>query len=87
MSEQKNKNEQDEQMVVVERRFYVDGEFNEKMASWGKSVGGAVALGIMLVTNFIIDAPFINWINKKATDVVDKFDKNKQQKNEAKEVK
>ena len=47
------------------------------MASWGKSVGGAVALGIMLVTNFIVDAPFINWINKQSTKVVDKIAKPK----------
>ena len=52
-------------------------EFDEKMASWGKSVGGAVVLGIMLVTNFLIDAPFINWINKQSTKVVDKIAKPK----------
>ena len=57
------------------------------MQKWGKNLGGAIATLVMLVTNFIIDAPFINWINKKATDVVDKFDKNKEQKNQEKEVK
>ena len=57
------------------------------LKKWGKNLGGAIATLVMLVTNFIIDAPFINWINKKATDVVDKFDKNKEQKNQAKEVK
>ena len=57
------------------------------LQKWGKSLGGAIATLVMLVTNFIIDAPFINWINKKATDVVDKFDKNKEQKIQEKEVK
>lgn len=61
-------------------------KFQEKMSSWGKSVGGAAAIAVMLVTNFIIDAPFINWINKKSTEVVDKFEFSKQQK-QNKEVK
>ena len=50
-------------------------EFTEHMTKWGKSVGGAVAAGVMMFTNFIIDAPFINWINKKTTNLVDKFKK------------
>ena len=37
------------------------------MSSWGKNIGGAAATMIMMVTNFIIDAPLINWINKKIT--------------------
>lgn len=61
-------------------------KFQEKMSSWGKSVGGAVAIGVMLFTNFIIDAPFINWINKKATDFIDGIGAKKQQKQQ-KEVK
>ena len=61
-------------------------KFQDKMSSWGKSVGGAVAIGVMLVTNFLIDAPFINWINKKVTGVVDKLSAKKQE-NQAKEVK
>ena len=64
-------------------------EYAEKMASWGKSVGGAVALGVMLVTNFIIDAPFINKINKKTTDLINKISKkeDKSPENVQKEVK
>lgn len=70
----------------------VSGKINEylkekDLQKWGKNLGGAVATLVMLVTNFIIDAPFINWINKKATDVVDKFDKNSVKNNQAKEVK
>ena len=53
------------------------------MAKWGKTVGGAVAIAIMTVTNFIIDAPFINMINKKMTDIFDK----KPNKEQGKEVK
>ena len=39
--------------------------YTEKMSSWGKNIGGAAATMVMMVTNFLIDAPFINWINKK----------------------
>lgn len=64
-------------------------EYVEKMASWGKSVGGAVALGVMLLTNFIIDVPFINKINKKVTEIVNKNGKSSEQspENLKKEVK
>ena len=60
--------------------------YKDNMEKWGKNVGGAAATLVMLVTNFIIDAPFINWMNKKVTDVVDKFEnkKNNQQAKEAK---
>lgn len=58
-------------------------EFTEHMAKWGKTVGGAAAIAIMTVTNFIIDAPFINMINKKMTDIFDK----KPNKEQGKEVK
>ena len=61
-------------------------KYTEHMKDWGKSVGGAIAIAVMLVTNFIIDAPFINWINKKATAVVDKIS-NKNNENQTKEVK
>ena len=43
--------------------------YSEKMASWGKSLGGAAATMVMMFTNFLIDAPFINWINKKISPV------------------
>ena len=39
--------------------------YQEKMSAWGKNIGGAAATLIMMVTNFLIDAPLINWINKK----------------------
>ena len=65
-------------------------EASQNAAAWGKNIGGAVALLVMLVTNFVIDAPLINWINKKAMNFV-KGAHNKAQKtsqeNQAKEVK
>lgn len=46
-------------------------EFSQNAAKWGKNIGGALATVVMFGTNFIIDAPFINWINKKSTEVCD----------------
>lgn len=40
-------------------------KYSEHMQKWGKSIGGALATGVMMFTNFIIDAPLINRINKK----------------------
>lgn len=40
-------------------------KFSENASKWGKNIGGAVAIGVMMFTNFLVDAPFINWINKK----------------------
>ena len=54
-------------------------DFDRKMTAWGKSVGGAAAIAVMLVTNFLIDAPFINWINGKVTQMVDKKSGNQEQ--------
>ena len=60
--------------------------YKKNMETWGKNIGGVVATLVMLGTNFIIDAPFINWINKKATDIVDnKILKNKKDDVETKE--
>ncbi len=42
-------------------------------SDWGKNIGGAAALLVMLVTNFIIDVPIINAINKKAFGLVKKL--------------
>lgn len=62
-------------------------DFQENASKWGKNVGGALATAVMLVTNFVIDAPFINWVNKQVTNVVDNFGKNKNQNNQIKEAK
>lgn len=61
-------------------KFY----FDRKMTDWGKSVGGALAIIVMLVTNFLIDAPFINWINGKVTKMINKNSDNQEQAKEAK---
>ena len=58
--------------------------FDKKMTDWGKSIGGALAIVVMLVTNFLIDAPFINWINGKVTQMIDKKANNQEQTKEAK---
>lgn len=42
-------------------------KFQENAAKWGKSIGGAVAIGVMMFTNFLIDVPLINLINEKVT--------------------
>lgn len=57
-------------------------KYKEKMTAWGKSLGGAIAIGVMMFTNFLIDAPFINWINKKSLDAIEKF-KNRGKTSEA----
>ena len=74
---QKNTNE-----TSLENKYL----YKKDKETWGKNIGGAVATLVMLGTNFIIDAPFINWINKKATDIVDnKILKNKKDDVETKE--
>ncbi len=45
---------------------------SEQFKAWGKNIGGALAICIMTVTNFLIDAPFINKINKSMTNFADK---------------
>ncbi len=42
-------------------------EYTEKMQKWGKALGGALATCVMMVTNFVLDVPIINYINKKIT--------------------
>lgn len=62
-------------------------KFQQRASDWGKNLGGAIAVAIMMVTNFIIDAPFINWINKKSTEAIEHFKNKKNDKNIEKEVK
>jgi len=40
--------------------------------AWGRNIGAVLATGIMVFTNFLIDAPLINVMNKKVTDFIDK---------------
>ena len=51
-------------------------KLTENASAWGKNIGGAVALLVMLVTNFIVDAPVINWLNKKSAEYLKNFRKN-----------
>ncbi len=58
-------------------------KFKENASAWGKNIGGAAAILVMTCTNFLIDVPLINAINKKATSIFLK----KNPQNEAKEAK
>ena len=53
-------------------------KYQENASAWGKALGGALSIFVMLFTNFLIDAPFINKINKKVTDIVNGLNKDKQ---------
>ena len=64
-------------------------QYSEKMGAWGKALGGALATVVMLFTNFVVDAPFINWINTKTMEFVTKkpATKNIEQKKETQNAK
>lgn len=49
--------------------------YTKNIEEWGKTVGGALAIAVMMVTNFLIDAPLINAINKKMTAFFGRFNK------------
>lgn len=55
-------------------------EYTENIQSWGKTLGGAVAIGVMMFTNFLVDAPLINFLNKKMTNFIGSLKKHKQEK-------
>ena len=44
-------------------------------------IGTITALGVMLVTNFLIDAPVTNWLTNKMNDKFEKNTKNNETKN------
>lgn len=44
-------------------------KYHKNIEQWGKNIGGAAATCVMMVTNFLIDAPLINWINKKISPI------------------
>lgn len=44
----------------------------QQMQAWGKNLGGALAIFVMMFTNFLIDAPLVNKINKSMTNFADK---------------
>ena len=47
-------------------------KYTQNAQAWGKSAGGALATLVMLYTNFLIDVPLINALNKKITEFFDK---------------
>lgn len=57
-------------------------KFSQNASAWGKNIGGAAAILVMTVTNFVLDVPLINAINKKGSEIF-----LKQDNNEAKEAK
>lgn len=61
-------------------------QFTKNASAWGKNIGGAAALVVMMFTNFLIDAPFINWINNKVTKSIENHNQNKANQ-DVKEVK
>lgn len=44
-------------------------KLTENASSWGKALGGAVSIVVMMFTNFLLDVPLVNWINKKVTNI------------------
>ena len=56
-------------------------EIQKNAAALGKNIGGFVATFVMMVTNFVLDVPIINYINKKLSDIVFKNDNSKEVKN------
>lgn len=61
-------------------------EYKENARAWGKTLGGAIAIGVMMFTNFLIDAPLVNYLNKKMTNFVAGLKKDDTQKQAGKEV-
>ncbi len=56
-------------------------DIQKNAAAIGKNVGGLLATFVMMVTNFVLDIPIINFINKKLTDIVLKNKENKEVEN------
>ena len=56
-------------------------EIQKNASALGKNIGGLLATFIMMFTNFLLDVPIINYINKKISDVVFKNNKSEEVKN------
>ena len=56
-------------------------EIQKNASSLGKNIGGLVATFVMMVTNFVLDIPIINYINKTITDFTSKKKQDKEVKN------
>jgi len=51
-------------------------ELSKRAGKLGREIGGALSVGVMMATNFLLDIPVINFINKKISDGVDYISKN-----------
>jgi len=71
---------------IINKNKLAEGSYDyvKNAEAWGRNAGGYLATLVMLVTNFIIDAPFINLINKKTSEVVDNISNKKNQEKEVK---
>lgn len=55
-------------------------ELSKKAGKLGRDVGGALSVAVMMFTNFLLDIPIINYINKKISDGVDYISGHKKSK-------
>ena len=55
-------------------------ELSKRAGKLGRDIGGALSVGVMMITNFLCDIPIINYINKKISDGVDYISKHRQNK-------
>ncbi len=62
-------------------------KYTKNAESWGKTVGGAIAILVMMFTNFLLDVPLVNFLNKKFTSIAKIKKENKERENQAQEVK
>lgn len=51
-------------------------EIGKNASAIGKNIGALLATVVMMFTNFLVDVPIINYINKKVSDVVLKENNN-----------
>ncbi len=59
-------------------------ELSKRAGKLGRDIGGALSVAVMMVTNFLLDIPIINWFNKEISEGVDyisKHLKNKEKSN------
>lgn len=55
-------------------------ELSQRAGKLGRDIGGALSVGVMMFTNFLIDIPIINFINKQISNGVDYISSHKQNK-------
>ena len=50
-------------------------ELSKRAGKLGRDIGGALSVAVMMITNFLLDIPIINFINTKISDGVDYISK------------